>query len=115
MEMDIPMVSFPGQKRLISPTLNTFQKTLLSEKTKSYFINPDSILVGKLYVLKGYKEFSAHLFHEREYVEFEIQIDLFNTKNTLVKTCKANSFYEAKSMDASLDYINQLYNKAIET
>gem|GEM_PF-2756353 len=108
-------ISFPGQSDKVSPILNENQRQLIIEQIRSYFFNSESEIKVRCSIIVGFQEFSAHTFHEREYVEFETKVELLNAAGTMTKFCTSTAFFEAKSMDANYDFIDKLYLKAIRT
>jgi hypothetical protein len=114
-KIKIPMISFPGESDRISPVLTEGQKQLITNKIRSYFITSDFNVNIKCYILTGFKEFTAHTWHEKEYVEFEAKIELLDENNILKKEVSQKVVFEAKSMDASQSYLDKIYEKAINT
>ncbi|WP_339924556.1 hypothetical protein [uncultured Cyclobacterium sp.] len=109
------VISFPGQSDKVSPILNNEQEQLIIDQIESYFSDGDTEISVKCTILRGFQEFSAHTFNEREYVEFETKIELLNAAGKMMKYCTSTAFFEAKSMDANYDFIDKLYLKAIKT
>lgn len=114
-KIKLNVISFPGQSDKVSPILTKDQEQLITEQIKSYFSEGDTEIKVKCVIIGGFQEFSAHMFNEREYVEFETKIELLNASGNLIKYCTSTAFFEAKSMDANYDFINKLYLKAIKT
>ena len=109
------VLSFPGQSDKVSPILNNEQEQLIIDQISSYFSNGETEIKVRGVIIGGFQEFSAHAFNEREYVEFEIKIELLNAAGKMVKYCTSTAFFETKSMDANYDFIDKLYLKAIKT
>lgn len=114
-KIKLPVISFPGQFDKVSPVLTDEHKQLIRSQIKSYFSNNEEELKINCYILIGFQEFSAHAFHEREYVQFDTKIELLDVNDNVLKYCTSTAFFEAKSMDASYDYIDKIYKKAIRT
>mgnify|MGYP006000963167 CR=1 FL=1 len=64
-------------------------------------------------IIKGFKEFSASAFNEREHVQFDTKITVLNLSNNQIKSCSSTAFFEVKSMDASHKFMNKIYLKAM--
>ncbi|WP_209329129.1 hypothetical protein [Lunatimonas salinarum] len=114
-KIKIPVISFPGQFDKVSPILSEEHNQLIKNQIRSYFTNSEEEIKVNCYILIGYQEFSAHTFHEREYVQFDTKIELLNEKDNVIRFCSSTAFFEVKSSDASNDYIDEIYKKAIRT
>ena len=114
-QLRIPIMTWPGQKDKIQPPLTDFQRKLMEENILLHFHQSNQELKVKCKIDEGFQEFTAHAFHEREYVQFDIKIELLDTRDNVIKYCTSSAFFEVKSMDASNKFIGELYNKAIIT
>lgn len=114
-KIKLPFISFPWQHDKVSPTLTGEQKQMIKEQVQTYFSGKGESVNVKCIIVQGYKEFTAHVFHEREYVQVDIRVELLDLDNNIIKHCTSSVFFEAKSLDATYKYINKIYNKAIRT
>jgi hypothetical protein len=114
-QLKIPIMTWPGQKDKVQPPLTDFQRKLIEDQILIHFNQSDKELKVKCKIDEGYKEFTARAFHEREYVQFDIKIELLDTRNNVIRYCTSSAFFEVKSLDASNNFIDELYNKAIIT
>lgn len=114
-ELKIPKLSFPGQSDIIQPSLTQFHKDSITKQIKSYFLNSEDNFNITVEVTKGLKEFNANAFNEREFVQFGTKITLSNLNNNDEKNCSSTAFFETKSIDASNEFVDKLYLKAIRT
>lgn len=114
-KIKLPTTSFPGQFDKISPVLTDEHKQLIKSQISSYFSNDDDEVKINCYILSGFQEFSAHAFYEREYVQFETKIELLDAADNVLKYCTSTAFFETKSLDASHDFMDKIYKKAIRT
>jgi len=113
--LHIPDITLPGQSDLVHPELTQAHQDVITKQVKSYFRDGENEYNVKIEVVEGIKEFSANLFNEREYVQFDVQISLANPKTNALKTCSSTAFFEAKSMDANYNFIDKIYLKAMRT
>ena len=88
---------------------------LIKSQISSYFSNDDDEVKINCYILSEFQEFSAHAFYEREYVQFETKVELLDVDDNVVKYCTSTAFFETKSLDASHDFMDKIYKKAIRT
>lgn len=114
-EIHLPALSFPWQKDKISPVLTIEQKKMIETQIQTYFSNIGKSVKVECEINQAYKEFTAHAFYEREFVQVGIKIKLLDENNNIIKYCTSTAFFEAKSFDATYDYINKIYEKAIRT
>ena len=112
-QLRIPIMTWPGQKDKIQPPLTDFQRKLIEENILLHFNQSNQEFKVKCKIDEGFQEFTAHAFHEREYVQFDIKIELLDTRDNVIKYCTSSAFFEVKSLDASNKFIGELYNKAI--
>ncbi|KXX69022.1 hypothetical protein [Flammeovirga sp. SJP92] len=111
-EINFPIFSFPGQRIKKSPELSPIHQKLIFDQISNYFNHSGNVFNITCKVVRGYKEFSATVSHEREYVHFEIQLELFNLDGELQKLCSSTAYYKVTSMDAKEKFSEQLYQKA---
>jgi len=114
-QLRIPIMTWPGQKDKIQPPLTDFQRKLIEENILLHFNQSNQEFKVKCKIDEGFQEFTAHAFHEREYVQFDIKIELLDTRDNVIKYCTSSAFFEVKSLDASNKFIGELYDKAIIT
>jgi len=114
-QLRIPIMTWPGQKDKIQPPLTDFQRKLIEENILLHFNQSNQEFKVKCKIDEGFQEFTAHAFHEREYVQFDIKIELLDTRDNVIKFCTSSAFFEVKSLDASNKFIGELYDKAIIT
>ena len=114
-QLRIPIMTWPGQKDKIQPPLTDFQRKLIEENILLHFNQSNQEFKVKCKIDEGFQEFTAHAFHEREYVQFDIKIELLDTRDNVIKYCTSSAFFEVKSLDASNNFIGELYDKAIIT
>jgi hypothetical protein len=115
-KLKIPFIGFPGKTDEIRPFLNVEQIGLIRNEFGSYFKGSSANYKLIIRVTEGLQRYSASFFSEKEYVKFSMEIDLLVAENDVkVYTAFGESFYEVKSLDASNEYIEKLYRKAIKT
>jgi hypothetical protein len=114
-QLRIPIMTLPGQKDKVFPALTDYQRKLVEDQIVLHFNQSNQEFKVKCTINEGFQEFTAHAFHEREYVQFDIKIELLDPNDNVLKYCTSSAFFEVKSMDASNVFINELYNKAIIT
>ena len=111
----IPTFTFPGQSDKVSPVLSQRHKEMMLNQIDSYFSYGDAVYKVKCYVLTGYKEFTAHAFHEIEFVRWDLVIEVLNTNEELIEQCTSTASLEIKSIDADYNHLDILYEKAMQT
>lgn len=114
-EIHLPTISFPGQKDKVSPMLTDKQKQMINQQIQSYFSNEGENMFVKCEIIKGYKEFTAHALHETAYVQIDVKISLLDTNNKIITFCTSSTSFEVKSLDATYNNINDIYEKALRT
>ena len=114
-EIHLPTFSLPGQKDKVSPILTDEQKQIINQQIQSYFSDEGENIFVKCEIIKGSKEFTAHAFHERAYVQVDVKISLLDTNNNVKAYCTSSAFFELKSLDATHNNINKMYDKALST
>ena len=80
-KIELPFLSSPKSYDKVSPFITPKQEEKIKNEIKSYFNNNGEYLKVKINILQGYKEFSATFFHEREYAEFGIHLQILDLNN----------------------------------
>jgi hypothetical protein len=114
-QLRIPIMTWPGQKDKVQPPLTDFHRKLIEDQILLHFNQSNQEFKVKCIIEEGFQEFTAHALHEREYVQFDIKIELLDTRDNVIKYCTSTAFFEVKSLDASNSFIDELYNKVIIT
>ncbi|HOI79857.1 MAG TPA: hypothetical protein PLI30_09665 [Petrimonas sp.] len=114
-QLRIPTITLPGQKDKVHPALTDYQRKLINEQILLHFNQSDPELKVKCTILEGFQAFTAYAFHEREYVQVDIKIELLDPESNILEYGTSTAFFEVKSLDASNEFINELYHKAIRT
>ncbi|WP_026932630.1 hypothetical protein [Christiangramia echinicola] len=113
-KIELPFLSSPKSYDKVSPFITPKQEEKIKNEIKSYFNNNGQDLKVKINILQGYKEFSATFFHEREYAEFSIHLQIIDLNNHILEECKSSGFIETKTLDATYERMELVYNKALE-
>ena len=83
-QLRIPIMTWPGQKDKVQPPLTDSQRKFIEDQILLHFNQSDQELKVKCKINEGFKEFTAHAFHEREYVQFDIKIELLDTSISFI-------------------------------
>ncbi len=111
-DLKIPTITFPGQNDNISPKLTPENISNINFEIIKHFTQTMNKYIVNVYVQKGIKGFKAKTFTEIEYVECDIKIELIDdNKNS--RSCTSSDFLQVKSLDASKNYTNLLFQKSI--
>ena len=114
--LDIPTFAWPGKQDMTVPPLTPEHENLIKTVISNYISDGGPEVDVMVYLEKGYKEFRATWFGEVEHVEIELKIDLHDNMHTpYLYSLSGSVFYEVRSMDASNEFIEKLYQKAIRS
>ena len=111
-DLDIPDIPSPGSEDEVNPVLSPAEIDLIKSEIAGYFtglsINYD-IVVN---IIQAKQRFYAEWTSENEQVYVTLEIILSDGLNKI--TCSGESFLFASSMDASNEFINEIYIKAFK-
>jgi hypothetical protein len=110
--LKIPTFTFPGQNDNISPKLTPDNISYINSEINMHFTQTMNKYFVNIYIQKGIKGFKAKTFTEVEYVECEIKVELID-ENKNLRSCSSTDFLQVKSLDASKNYTNLLFQKSL--
>lgn len=114
--LKIPFIGLPGRSDQIQPLLSPDHLNIIRSEFDSYFIGSEKTYNIDVRITEGVQKYEAAFFSEKEYVKFALEVDLIEAaSNTIAFNGYGEAYYEVKSMDASNEFINKLYEKAIKT
>ncbi len=115
-EIKIPVLTWPGQSDKIRPRLTVQHKHLIDTEIRKHVTNTGVPVKIHVSIQEAYKEFSASWFSENEHVEIHIKIDIYDgIHSPFLVSAYGNSVYDMTSIDASPEYIEKMYQKAIRS
>ena len=115
-ELKIPTFSLRGNNDEIFPALTEEHKQLIESEILSYTKNSGREVDAIVHIEDGRKQFKASFGGEHETVLFKIKLTLYDgIRQPYLLSSWGEGFFEVKSMDASADYIEKLYQKVIKS
>ena len=115
-EIKIPFFSWPGQSDKIRPILTSEHKHLIDTEIRKHVTSSGIPVKIHVSIEEAYKEFSATWITENEHVEIQMKIDIYDEIHTpYLMSAFGNSIYDMTSIDASPEYIEKLYQKALRS
>jgi hypothetical protein len=112
-KLKIPALTFPGDYDKVSPVLTETQKAFIDSFVRSNFTQTNATKEIIITILKGEKEFKANAFSEVENVYFDVKIELLDVASQTKVFSSATIHFTFSSMDASNNFLDSLFNKAI--
>lgn len=107
----IPTLSWPGKQDTVKPELTQEQKELIKEEIFKHVGGQGKKVHVTATVTRGEQTFSTNWSGEHEYARFAIKINF--TDGYSYQQASGDAFLQIRSMDASKEYIEQLYRKVI--
>lgn len=109
--LEIPFISWPGQKDEIRPPLTQQLEFLILDEITNRSLDTGKIYSIEVNILEGLQRFEATWRSEKEYVKWKIEMLLQSTEGTASSVSDLEYF--ASSIDASHEFIDQLYTKTL--
>lgn len=110
-EIKIPTLSWPGKEDTVKPELSQEHKELIKEEIFKHVGNEGKKLHVTATVTRGEQTFTSNWSGEHEYARFAIKINF--TDGYSYQQASGDAFLKVRSMDASKEYLEQLYRKVI--
>ncbi len=113
-DIQVPNLYLKNRNETAEIDLSAEQKVLIESETIRYFLGKGPSIIIRAEMLKGTQSFTSKTMSERESVDCEIKL-------TLIDVASGQPFYFAigsastymQSMNASKEYLEKLFQKAI--
>lgn len=114
-DIEIPRRSKNGDQKDVQPPLSAEHRKILEDEIGKYVTSSGTEVKAVVEIFGGEKKFEAARFSEVERVKVKLGITLYDSSDA-VYFAKSNgeAMYELKSLDASEEYIEKLYCKALK-
>ncbi|MCP4582072.1 MAG: hypothetical protein GY839_10665 [candidate division Zixibacteria bacterium] len=113
-DIEIPTMSWPWTEDIVCPPLSKAQEELIINEVARHTTESGKKVNAVVYIVEGEKRFEGLIWGELEYVRVNLKINLYDSMHQpFYLSVSSDTFFEVKSFDASDDYIEQLYCKAI--
>lgn len=114
-DIAIPRRSKNGESIVVRPPLSAVHRKLLEDEIANYVTSSGTEVKAVVEIEQGEKKFEAARVTEVEQVKVKLSITLYDNSDA-VYFAKSNgeAMYELKSLDASDEYIEKLYGKALK-
>jgi len=114
-DIEIPRHSKNGDTIIVRPPLSAEQRKVLEDELGNYVTASGTEVKAVVEILKGEKKFMAARVSEVERVKTKLSVTLYDTSDAIY-FAKGNgeAMFELTSLDASDEYIEKLYCKALK-
>ena len=114
-KLDIPTISFQGEKDEIEPVLSENHEAFIKEEAVKYFANSGTDVKVNVIIKEAIQRFSTSFTQEVEYVNVSLMINIYDgVHKPFLYSSSGEVFYQINTLDASHEDFEQLYLKAFE-